>query len=570
VGTTGSTGAQTSTPTEAGTETTAVPTSDTGVTGETTGVTSDVTTGPGTGTTGDPTGDPTTMDVSTGETTGTSTGAVGECEPGAMEGCYTGPPETDMVGACAPGERVCEARGVWGPCAGEVLPAAESCETPGDEDCDGVDACAGEGEYLWHRTFGAAGEESGMRVAIDGAGNVVLAAQGTSTIDLGGEPLVSAGSYDLFIGRFAPDGAHLWSAVFGDGTNQFNDGFALAVDAAGDIAVAGDFDGQIDFGGGPLFAASMGDPFLARLDPDGNHVWSLAFPAGGYAYPQALAFDAAGELVMGGFFLDTLDLGGGQLTSAGMVDAFLGKFTAGGNHVWSQRFGDAQGQFILGVAADAASNVYVAGGFTGTINLGKGGMVSAGGTDVFVARFDPQGTALWSKRFGDAAPQVARDLAIDGKGRLALGGEMQGTIDLGGGPIGDAGSHSFVAQLDDAGGHLWSHLVSTGQANLRALAYDGPGALLVTGDFSGSGDFGGGALVSEGSSDIFVVKLAPGGQHVWSQRFGDFTSQIGHDVAGAPAGASVVTGSFVGGVNFGGGPANSKGGRDGFIAGFGP
>ncbi|XXX73079.1 fibrinogen-like YCDxxxxGGGW domain-containing protein [Sorangium sp. So ce134] len=66
-------------------------------------------------------------------------GGGGPCEPGTQEACYGGPPDTLNRGACRGGVRTCddEGRG-YGPCAGEVVPAPERCDTAEDEDCDGV------------------------------------------------------------------------------------------------------------------------------------------------------------------------------------------------------------------------------------------------------------------------------------------------------------------------------------------------------------------------------------------------------------------------------------------------
>ena len=41
------------------------------------------------------------------------------------------------------------------------------------------------------------------------------------------------------------------------------------------------------------------------------------------------------------------------------------------------------------------------------------------------------------------------------------------------------------------------------------VASDAAGNVLVTGFFEGTVDFGGGPLMSAGSSDVFVVKLEP-------------------------------------------------------------
>ncbi len=195
---------------------------------------------------------------------------------------------------------------------------------------------------------------------------------------------------------------------------------------------------------------------------------------------------------------------------------------------------------------------------------------SAGDNDVFIARLDPTGNAVWSRRFGDSKSQVLRDLAMDSAGHFAIVGETLGLIDLGGGPLGVAATRGFIGMFDGGGNHVWSHLVGTTSLNVQGVAIDGPGAVLVTGDFGGTSDFGGGPLVSAGTTDIYMVKLGPDGAHVWSQRFGDFASQIAYDVAGSSTGRVGITGSFSGGVNFGGGPVNSKGGNDGFLTVFSP
>lgn len=60
------------------------------------------------------------------------------CVPGAQSDCYDGPDGTLGVGVCVSGKATCNADGLsFGPCDGQVLPATETCDTPGDDDCDG-------------------------------------------------------------------------------------------------------------------------------------------------------------------------------------------------------------------------------------------------------------------------------------------------------------------------------------------------------------------------------------------------------------------------------------------------
>ncbi|MEZ4448496.1 MAG: choice-of-anchor L domain-containing protein [Nannocystaceae bacterium] len=121
------------------------------------------TTGEGTGTSSSSTTvEPTTTSTSTSSTTAseTTTGEsdtdVAICSPGESEACYTGPAETEGVGACKGGIRTCNQASTWGPCLGEVTPLSEVCGNKTDDDCngavdddvdadgDGYGACAGD------------------------------------------------------------------------------------------------------------------------------------------------------------------------------------------------------------------------------------------------------------------------------------------------------------------------------------------------------------------------------------------------------------------------------------------
>ncbi len=61
------------------------------------------------------------------------------CVPDTSEACYSGPAGTQGVGPCLAGVHTCNANGTaFGPCVGEILPAAEGCPDLVDDDCNGV------------------------------------------------------------------------------------------------------------------------------------------------------------------------------------------------------------------------------------------------------------------------------------------------------------------------------------------------------------------------------------------------------------------------------------------------
>jgi hypothetical protein len=487
-----------------------------------------------------------------------------ECGSGDTQVCYGGPPDTLGVGMCMAGTSTCDVSiGRFGPCMGDVVPQPETCETSGDDNCDGSTVC--EGVASWSRLMGQSGGEEDHDNAVDAAGNVIYTGALAGTVDLGGDLFSSAGS-DIYLAKFDKHGNHLWSQRFGDSNAQLPS--QLAVDSAGNILVTGYFYGNVDFGGGLLTSAGGADVFVAKFDPDGNHLWSKRFGEANAQFGWEVAVDAMGNVLIGGSFSGTLDMGGGALT--GWNEMFVAKFDSAGNHLWSKRFG---GSMVLnGMTMDSAGNALLMGWFTTQVNFGGGPLVSAGWADVFVAKLDPDGNHLWSKRFGDGAGQFGRAIAVDRRDHVILNGQVSGSIDLGGGPLASVGSYDvFVAKLDPDGNHLWSKRF--GDANVQRtldVTADGAANIILTGLFAGSIDFGGGPLASAASQDMFVAKLNPDGQHVWSRAFGGAMDQAGLDIITDHMDHILVTGTFTGSIDLGAGALSSAAGSSVFLARFNP
>jgi hypothetical protein len=433
-------------------------------------------------------------------------------------------------------------------------------------------------EPLWSKGFGdAADDEVGWSVAVDGAGNVIVTGTFGGTVDFGGGPLVSAGQNDLFVAKLDAAGNHLWSKRFGDADMQMR--AKVAVDGSGNVVLAGGFYGTVDFGGGPLVSAGGSDIFVAELDAAGDHLWSQAFgDAADDQAAWTVVADSAGSVVLAGPFAGTVDFGGGPLVSASGGDLFVTKLDASGNHLWSKLLGDAGSTFwhSIGAAADGSDDLVLTGGFTGTVDFGGVPLVSAGGGDIFVAKLDAAGNHLWSERFGDADDQSGAAVAVDGSGNVVLTGYARGTTDFGGAPLTSAGVYDvFVTKLDASGQHLWSQRFGDEHDQWGVgVAIDGAGNVLLTGTARGLVDFGGGALGRRDVSDAFLAKFDPSGSYLWSTRLcgGASSGAQSNGQAVAVDGSNDVlfTGNFKGTVDFGSGPLVSAGGDDVLVGKFGP
>jgi hypothetical protein len=110
--------------------------------------------------------------------------------------------------------------------------------------------------------------------------------------------------------------------------------------------------------------------------------------------------------------------------------------------LWSKGFGGSSlsdSVIVNGVAADANGNVVITGQFSGRADLGGAVLTSAGGSDVFIAKFSSSGALLWSKRFGATSTDTGYGIGVDTSGNVLVIGIFQGTVDFGGGSLISAG-----------------------------------------------------------------------------------------------------------------------------------
>jgi hypothetical protein len=344
-----------------------------------------------------------------------------------------------------------------------------------------------------------------MGVAVDDRGNVYVTGMFSGTVDFGGGALTSASHDDIFLASYTIAGVHRWSQRFG-GT-WGDSGRSVTVDGSGNIYLTGNFADTVDFGGRALTSATSPDIFLASFTGAGAHRWSQRFGSTAADEGMSVAVDARGNVYLTGNLRGTASLGGEALTCPGGVCIFLASYTSAGGHRWSQYYRGGGEDDNVSVAVDGAGNVYLAGGFQGTVDFGGGALISAGGYDIFLASFTEAGAHRWSQRFGGASGEEGRSVALDGSGNVYLTGVFGGTVNFGGGALTSAGGLDiFLASYTSAGAHRWSERFGGGDFDRGwGVTVDDSGNVSLTGSFADTVDFCCGGLTSAGATDIFLL-----------------------------------------------------------------
>jgi Beta-propeller repeat len=199
---------------------------------------------------------------------------------------------------------------------------------------------ARDGTLLWATSTGGASEGRGTGIATDARGNSYVTGGFSGTAIFGeGEAnetvLSDAGSGDLFVAKYAPDGSLLWATSAGG--ESLDTGFGIATDQGGNSYVTGDFIGTATFGAGEVNETVLSSPdnfdvFVAKYTRNGALLWATS--AGDPAETDGgleVATDARGNIFVIGDFRGTATFGAGEanetvLSSAGEADLFVAKY----------------------------------------------------------------------------------------------------------------------------------------------------------------------------------------------------------------------------------------------------
>ncbi|MGH8997965.1 MAG: SBBP repeat-containing protein, partial [Acidimicrobiia bacterium] len=218
------------------------------------------------------------------------------------------------------------------------------------------------------------------------------------------------------------------------------------------------------------------DAFVRRFDADGNDVWTHQFGSPQDDFAVAVALGPGGDVVVtGGTSADPQDA-----SALGSLDAFVRRFDHTGTELWARQFGSAEDDYGLAVSVDPAGNAYVAGSTDGALP----GQASAGLSDAFVRMYDARGAEVWARQFGTAGLDDAEGVAVGPEGRIAVTGRLDGTLprqQTTGGP------DVYVTELDGGGREQWMTRFGSDEPDYAlGLALDGTGGIYVTGGTLGT------------------------------------------------------------------------------------
>jgi gliding motility-associated-like protein len=349
--------------------------------------------------------------------------------------------------------------------------------------------------------------------------------------------------------------------------------------ASGNVYVGGSFDTNLSgvYGLGLLLSNGGLDGLLAKYDASGNVLWANKIGGAGADEIKTVCVDPAGNVYVAGYFNGTVDfdpslIGVANLTAVGGQDGFLAKYTSAGAYVWAVKFGGAGTDEAANIYADA-SGVYMTGlyafpaSFYSTNATTSAAKAAQAGSNMFGVKYNSSGVVQWNVSGGSANTDQGYDVIADANNVYFTGvsadsmkiydktAALVHTV-----PNANPGNDAvFVLAVNQAGSYVWCTDASGDDvAEVRGITEDANN-IYITGSFGSNVSFPSAApvftLSSSGGLDFYLAKIAKStGTYQWlkTEPGANGADEQGQAVYADPNGSIYVTGNFNKNLDFSG------------------
>lgn len=385
------------------------------------------------------------------------------------------------------------------------------------------------GSLVWAQRHGWLENDFTRKLAMDWDGTILVVGDYQDSTILAGDTILSldtlwfgpyAETYDVFILEVEPDGST--PSVFADGWFSSERCYDLEVDGNADRIMGVTWHTWSWWEKGTP-GKGFHDAMIVALDseatmtaPNVNLFFHNRTHAWGKQFDEAREVEVIGDslYVLGGMFQDTCYFRDSTLFGVTDFedDIFITTHDDTAGFKWAIWGGSAGKDRMTGMVHDAMGNLYVTGTYIDTFSMGGQSIVSAGNLDGFIAKIDQNGNLVWLTSVGGENYDALEAIAIRPSGDLVITGYFQGELTLGGTTlqaIDSLDQNVLVASVETSNGAVnWAWGGGGDGIDIgQALSISSSNEIYVVGSYTGTAVFGQQQLPSNGSDDIFILRM---------------------------------------------------------------
>lgn len=229
-------------------------------------------------------------------------------------------------------------------------------------------------------------------------------------------------------------------------------------------------------------------------------------------------------------------------------------------------FGTTGLDYGAAIDNDSSGNLYVTGQFNvGTVDFDPSSGTdnktnSLGGYDVFLTKFNSDGTYAWTRTWGGTGNDASYNIAFDSSNNVYVIGEFGATVDFD--PSGGVTSYVsagsvdiFVSEFNASGDFISVKVMGAGSHDRgHGIEFNSDDEMYIAGKFTGTVDFdpSGGTdnKVSAGNYDSYLTKFNTDGSYAWTYTWGSTDRDTNNDMKLGSDGDIYLAGVFRGTVDF--------------------
>jgi hypothetical protein len=339
----------------------------------------------------------------------------------------------------------------------------------------------------WSRHFGGAYNEGG---------NACMPTQDRGYFAVGSTYSYGNGDHDIYVIRLDSLGDTVWSRTFG----------GSAADFGRDVQVTPD-SGCVVVGSTLSWGAGKEDLVLLKISSAGELSWSKTFGGVNSDEGWSIRWTKDSNFIICGTTASS---------GAGYGDLWMLKVTPGGDSLWSRTFGGPGGESGLAVRE----------GFDGYIAVGATGSFGEGYSSIYAVKTSFMGDSIWATTFGGAKADFGYSVEVSRDGDYLIAGAT--------GSYGQGYYDAYLLKVDPFGGVVWEKTFGgTKDDRAYAVCNTPSGDILLSGTTESFG---------AGGSDIYVVRLSPIGDVIWSHTYGGAQPDYARSVTVNSQGNFIIAG----------------------------
>jgi uncharacterized delta-60 repeat protein len=336
----------------------------------------------------------------------------------------------------------------------------------------------------WTQLLGPSGTERARSVATASDGSIYITGYTTGNLD--GKTKI--GWIDAFLSKYNSNGSKAWTQLLG--SSAVDEASSVATASDGSIYIAGYTWGNLDGKTNSGFA----DVFLSKYNSNGSKAWTQLLGSSAADDARSVATASDGSIYIAGYTYGNLD----GKTNSGFADVFLSKYNSNGSKAWTQLLGSSAADDASSVTTASDGSIYITGYTFGNLD----GKTNSGGYDAFLSKYNSNGSKAWTQLLGLSAYDEAHSVTTASDGSIYIAGYTGGNLDA---KTNSGVNDVFLSKFNGDGSKAWTQLLGSSAADdASSVTTASDGSIYITGYTYGNLD----GKTNSGDTDAFISKFS--------------------------------------------------------------